>query len=207
MCMTRCKANILMGLTISLWVLVGGRLSAQGEATPPGIYPEEHFTQSTVALKTNLLGELALLPNIGIEVPLGDKWSLQGTYFHIWLSHDPSHKYWRVQGGDLEGRYWLKEALLGHHFGIYAQLFTYDFELGRDGVLGRKPHVGAGFSYGWAYPVANRWSLDFSIGVGYLTGEYETYTPCNGCYLWQHTKRLQYFGPTKAAISLVYHIQ
>ena len=164
-------------------------------------------SDTKLALKTNLLADIAWLPNIGFELPLGEKWSIQGTYYHIWYDYDPSHYYWRMYGGDIEGRYWLKEAMLGHHIGLYGQLFTYDFELGGRGMQGKRPQFGIGVSYGWSFPVHKDFTLDFSVGLGYATGLYEDYIPCDDCYLWQNTKRLNYFGPTKAAISLVYHIR
>ncbi len=201
------KTKMIIWLAICLCAVFGERVLAQDAGTYFPISPKKNFTESKVAIKTNLLGDMAWLPNIGLEIPLAEKWSLQGTYYHIWLADDPAHEYWRIYGGDIEGRYWLREALLGHHFGLYAQVFTYDFEFGGDGMQGRKPQFGAGLSYGWSYPVADRLSVDFSFGVGFVTGEYDAYTPCDGCYLRQHTKRLRYFGPTKAAISLVYHIK
>ena len=196
-----------IGVLLWLAILCRPGLSEAQESGYPYFYPKEHFTAGRLALKTNLLGDVALLPNIGIEVPLGDHWSVQGSYFGVWMDNDPRHEYWRMYGGDLEGRYWLGEALLGHHFGLYAQVMTYDFEFGGRGMQGRKPHFGIGASYGWSYPVADRFTLDFNVGVGFVTGLYEEYVPCDGCYLWQNTKRLNYFGPTKAAISLVYHFK
>ena len=147
-----------------------------------------------------------MLPNIGIEVPFANKWSIQAAYYGVWLSQDKRHYYWRMYGGDLEARFWLKEALLGHRFGLYAQLFTYDFEFGARGMMGKRPQYGVGLSYGYAMPVADRFTLEFSLGLGYAGGLYEQYVPCDDCYLWEATKRLDYIGPTKAAISLVYHI-
>jgi len=47
-------------------------------------------------------------------------------------------------------------------------------------------------------------NLDFTIGMGYLTGEYHEYLPMDDCYVWQATKNRRWFGPTKAEVSLVW---
>lgn len=51
-----------------------------------------------VALKTNLLSDAVLNPNIGIEVGLAPKWTLDVTgQFNAWdLSHDRRWKHWAV---------------------------------------------------------------------------------------------------------------
>ena len=57
-------------------------------------YPRAHFTESKLAVKTNLLGDMFWLPNIGIELPVSDHWSLQAAYFGVWYANDPKHNYW-----------------------------------------------------------------------------------------------------------------
>ena len=94
----------------------------------------------------------------------------------------------------------------GHHLGFYAQIVTYDFEWGGRGYLGDKWSYGAGISYGYSHPMAKRLNLDFTIGIGYLGGEYKEYLPIDNHYVWQVTKQRHWFGPTKAEISLVWLI-
>lgn len=54
--------------------------------------------------------------------------------------------------------------------------------------------------------MAKRLNIDFTIGIGYLRGEYKEYKPIDGCYVWQATKMRNWIGPTKAEISLVWLI-
>ena len=54
--------------------------------------------------------------------------------------------------------------------------------------------------------MARRLNLDFTLGVGYLFGEYQEYIPQDDCYVWQATKYRNWIGPTKAEISLVWLI-
>ena len=50
-------------------------------------------------------------------------------------------------------------------------------------------------------------SLDFSLGAGYIGGNYTKYTYQDGEYEWLADMKRQYFGLTKAEVSLVYHLE
>lgn len=172
-----------------------------------------------MGLKTNLLYDVLLVPNIGAEFYLGKGWSIGGNWMYAWWHNNPRHRYWRLYGGEANLRKYFgtregKSPLSGHHVGVYGQLVTYDFEFGGKGIMGGKPggtiydksHFGIGVEYGYSKPVARRLNLDFSIGVGYLGGDYYEYVPKGEYYLWQATKKRNWFGPTKAEISLVWLI-
>lgn len=164
-----------------------------------------------MALKTNMLYDAALVPNIGVEFYLGKGWTVGGNWMYAWWKSDRRHNYWRVYGGELDVRkYFGKRAeekpLTGHHLGLYGGIVTYDFELGGKGYLGDKWSYHAGIEYGYSLPIAKRLNLDFGIGIGYLGGEYKEYVPRDGHYVWQATKQRHWFGPTKAEISLVWLI-
>lgn len=160
-----------------------------------------------MALKTNMLFDAALIPNIGIEIYLGHGWSAAGNWMYAWWKNDRSHYYWRTYGGDAEIRKWLgrrhnDKPLTGHHIGAYGQILTYDIETGGRGYLGDRWSWGAGLSYGYSHPIWDRLNIDFTVGLGYLGGKYKEYVPLDGCYVWQTTKKRRWIGPTKAEISL-----
>ena len=172
-----------------------------------------------MALKTNLLYDAALIPNLGAEFYVGRGWSVGGSWMYAWWNSDRKHNYWRIYGGELDirkyfGRRAGEKPLTGHHLGLYGQMLTYDFELGGKGYMGGRPggtlwdkmHWGVGLEYGYSLPVGRRLNLDFGIGVGYLGGEYWEYTPQDDHYLWLRTKKRHWFGPTKAEVSLVWLI-
>lgn len=164
-----------------------------------------------VALKTNMLYDAALVPNIGAEVYLGKNYSLTGNWMYAWWKSDTHHNYWRTYGGDLEIRRYFgskaaEKPLQGWHAGLYGQIVTYDFELGGRGYLGDRWTWGGGVSLGYSAPLLRRFNLDFVLGFGYLGGEYKEYLPIDGCYVWQATKQRRWFGPTKAEVSLVWLI-
>ena len=161
-----------------------------------------------MAVKTNLLYDAALVPNIGLEVYLGKGWSVNGSWMYAWWSKDSKHRYWRIYGGELDirkyfGRKAAEKPLQGHHLGVYAQGLTYDFETGGKGYLSDFSY-GFGLEYGYSLPVAKRLNIDFGIGIGYGGGKYKVYEPEDGCYVYKETKQRHWFGPTRAEISLVW---
>lgn len=163
------------------------------------------------AVRTNLLYDAAMTPNIGLEFFFHDKWSVAANWMYAWWKSDRKSFYWRVYGGDVEGRWWLGkngygDKYTGHHLGVYVQAGTFDFELGKKGQVVDDWSFGGGVAYGYAMPIARRLNLDFSIGLGYFRGDFKEYQPIDEHYVWQRTKRRNWIGPTKAEITLVWHI-
>ena len=158
------------------------------------------------ALKTNALYDLLLTPNIGIEVPVLNNWSVAANWMYAWWKSDANNWYHRIYGGDIEVRRWFgtQTDLTGWHIGAYAQMLTYDFEFGGNGELADRWTYGAGMTMGWSKNIAPKLNLDFTLGIGYLTGEYKEYKPQDDCYVWQSTKNRKWIGPTKAEVSLVW---
>ena len=169
---------------------------------------ENTQNQFLFSIRTNLLYDLSMIPNLGLEFHLGKRFSLGANYAHAWWSNDPAHQYWRIYGGDVVFRKYFggKEnwsSLSGHHLGAYGQCYSYDFELGARGQLSELTY-GGGLEYGYTVPLSKALSLDFNLGCAYLTGEYKVYEPEDDCYVWKETRQRHYIGPTKAEFSLVW---
>lgn len=163
-----------------------------------------------LALKTNVLYDALLVPNIGIETSLGKGWAAAAGWNYAWWDRDAVHRYWRIYGGEAEVRKYFgarsrKTVLSGHHLGLYGQGYKYDFELGGRGQLSEL-NYGGGLSYGYALPLGRSFNLDFCVGFGYLGGEYKIYDPDAGCYVWKETRQRHWFGPTKAELALAWVI-
>lgn len=194
---------------LAFLIFVASYLSAQEKRdTLCAPYNGGHGS-SSVSIKTNLFYDALLIPNFGLEFYLGKKWSLSTDWMYSWWHSNRTHKYWRTYGGSVELRKWFGKALsgrlfTGHHVGMYAQTFTYDFKLGTRGFLGDKWSYGAGISYGYSLPVAKRLNMDFSVGMGYWGGEYKEYVYDSGHYMWRATCQRRWLGPTKVEISLVW---
>ena len=164
----------------------------------------------TLHLKTNLLYDACLVPNIGIEIAYTDSWSVSANWMYADWQNNQRHRYWKTYGGELEVKRWLtpvkKLVKQGAHVGAYIQGMNYDIEWGKRGYQSDTWHLGLGVSYGYSLAIARRLNLDFNIGVGYLGGKYKEYLPMEGCYVWQADKHLRYFGPTKLEVSLAWLI-
>ena len=166
-----------------------------------------------LALKTNLLFDAALMPNVEIEVPVGKRWSVNGEYAFPWWQFDRGKYCMQVLMGGLEGRYWLgsrksredREVLTGHFLGLYAGGGKYDLQWGEKGYQGEF-FIAAGVSYGWATRIARHLHLEFNIGIGLLRTDYRHYHARDNyqTLLWLENGKYTRFGPTKAKISLVW---
>lgn len=170
----------------------------------------------TLGVKTNLLYDAFLNVNLGAEVGLAPKWTLDlSGDFNAWtLSHDRRWKHWMVQP---EARYWLCDRFAGHFFGVHAHGGQYNVGNLDNGInfLGTdfsklSDHryqgwfIGAGIAYGYAWVLGRHWNLEGEIGVGYSYTRYDEFQ-CAGCgKKTDEDKSHHYFGPTKAAINLVY---
>ena len=179
-------------------------------AIPSQVHPESQAppVASYFALKSNLLYDALLVPNLSLEASIGSGWTLGAGGMFAWWSKDAKHRYWRIYGGDLEIRKYFgtlskSKPLQGHHLGIYGDFLTYDFEFGAKGYQSKATYA-AGIKYGYSHPIANRLNLDFALGIGYLHSNYKTYVPRDGCYVYQETKKQKWLGPTQAEISLVW---
>ena len=169
------------------------------------------------SLRTNVLYDAALVPNLGFDLYLSSGWSLSVFWYYSWWSKNARHRFWRTYGGDITARRWLGSAskqnyLTGHHLGGYIQASTFDFELGGKGYMGGKPggslwdkmNWSIGVEYGYSLPVSRHFNVDFTIAVGYTDCTYHVYRPEDQCYVRESTKHLRTVLPTKAEVSLVW---
>lgn len=165
------------------------------------------------ALKTNLLFDAALMPNIELEVPIGKRWSVNGEYTFPWWLFDGDKYSLQILMGGLEGRYWLgrrskrqiRDVLTGHFLGLYAGGGKYDLQWQENGYQGEF-FIAAGISYGYAHKIACNLRLEYNIGIGMLRTNYRHYHARDNyqTLLWQENGKYTWFGPTKAKISLVW---
>ena len=169
-----------------------------------------------VAVKTNLLYDATATINAGIEFGLAPKWTLDVSgNFNGWtMSHDRKWKHWMAQP---EARYWFCDRFAGHFLGFHALGGQYNIGhlknnikfLGTDfSKLSDSRYqgwfIGAGIAYGYAWVLNKHWNLEGEIGVGYVYTECDRFN-CKGCgKKVEEDKNHHYFGPTKAAINLIY---
>ena len=164
-----------------------------------------------VGIKTNILMDATKTMNLGAEIGLSNKSTLD-----LYVNYNP----WKQQDGKMmkmlvfqpEYRYWLCERFNGHFLGIHAHAGVYQFA-GLKMPFGLwnqledhrfKGHFyGAGISYGYQWILGKHWNLEGNIGIGYARVQYEQFK-CTNCEPKVDESHKNYVGPTKAAISLIY---
>jgi hypothetical protein len=158
------------------------------------------------ALKTNLLYDGILMPNLEIEYMLSACWSVNIEGQYAWWSRPEKSQFYQIASVSPELRYWLshKEPFSGHYVGVYYGGGLYDLEDGNSTGYYGACYISTGLSYGYMKSLGPHLSLELGIGAGYLSTGYKTYFPIDGRYVYQSTRRLNYVGPTKAKISLVW---
>ncbi|MDD4010258.1 MAG: DUF3575 domain-containing protein, partial [Fermentimonas sp.] len=65
---------------------------------------------------------------------------------------------------------------------------------------------GGGISYGYQWVLSKRWNLEANLGAGYVYLDYDKYPCVKGGTLIESPNK-NYFGVTKAAVSLIYLIK
>lgn len=169
-----------------------------------------------VAVKTNLVSDALLNVNLGVEVALEKKWTLDLTGdFNGWtLSHDRRWKHWLAQP---EVRYWFCDRFGGHFVGAHILGGQYNIGgfNGRWNLLGTDARklsetryqgwfAGAGIVYGYAWPVRKHFNIEAVVGLGWTYTRYEQFR-CAGCGKKIDSNHPHNFvGPTKLAVNLVY---
>lgn len=166
---------------------------------------------SQVALKTNVLMDALRLPNIGAEVGLNKKLTIDASvYYNPWKFSD--RKQFKLLMAQPELRYWLCDKFNGHFFGTHLLGGVYN-------IMGIKPlfalwddmkeyryrgHFwGGGFSYGYQFILGKHWNAEATVGFGYAYVTYRKY-PCTTCGELIEKSHKNYWGPTKAGLSLIY---
>ena len=162
------------------------------------------------ALKTNLFYDATTTVNLGTEIKTGNKTTLELPFnFNSWaFSGDKRLKHFLAQP---EFRWWTCEPFTGHFFGVHAHYALFNvggvtpLKIIRDfrhqGWL-----AGGGVSYGYNWFLGKRWSLEFTLGVGYAYIDTDRYE-CGPCSAKLHSGKYHYFGPTKAGLTLVFMIK
>lgn len=167
-----------------------------------------------IAVKSDLLTGMLSSPNLGVEVRLSERFTLE-TGFHYNPFPAGENKRWKHWFVQPELRYWMCQPYGGHFFGVNLTYGVYNagkmkLPLGLfKGVRSDRYEgnvMGAGFSYGYHFILSPRWGLETSLGIGFLHTAYERYR-CLHCGEKTGSGRKSFIAPTKAAVSLVYMIK
>lgn len=158
-----------------------------------------------MVIKSNLLYDGLVIPNIGAEIGITRGGVLSGSYQNIWLRDKGWTRWYRLEGFEAGLKWYLnkeKRPFKGHRIEVFGQMFTWDFTYKERGYLAERWAYGGSIGYGYALLIGRRFSLDFEIGVGYLSGNMHEYIPMDGHRVWQSLERFHWIGPTKLGVTL-----
>ena len=180
-----------------------------------------------IAVKSNALYWAAATPNLGFEFALGDRWTfeVEGGYIPWTLDagRNMKMKHWLVSP---EFRYWFCNSFQGHFIGLNGNYTQFNIgglpfeapcvfidlcenaaampDLRNSRIQGLA--VGAGLTYGYAFPIARRWNMEFTAGFGWWYTVYDQYES-RTCGLFQQRVEKHALGPSALGISFIYMIK
>ena len=122
-------------------------------------------TAQQIAVKTNAIADLAMTPNVGVELTGGEKTSLEfgltGTVIKPWGQN------FNTTIGSIQYRYWMPQRALTQFFvGVGGKLGSY--KLNKNTSMYEGDFAVAELLGGWAWPIAKHWNLEFNYGFGLL---------------------------------------
>lgn len=172
-------------------------------------------SSSVVGIKSNIIYDAILSPNIGIEIGVAPKVTLDlSGNFNLWRVGGHSWKHWQIQP---EARYWLCQRFSGHFVGLETHVGQFNvgninFGLNFLGTDFRKLRDrryqgwqgGLGVTYGYAWILSKHWNFEAELGLGYSYTKFDVY-PCANCGTKiESDKSHNYFGVTKVQLGIVY---
>lgn len=167
------------------------------------------------AIKTNLISGTTASVNLGAEVGVAPKWTIDisGSY-NAW-SKNESVK-WKHMLIQPEARYWFCDRFSRHFVGAHLlggafnlgnirnniSMFGTDFSVLND-MRYQGYAYGGGVVYGFAFMLSKSINLELEAGFGYAYLDYDIFK-CSGCGRKVGDDTHHYIGPTKAAVNLVF---
>lgn len=163
------------------------------------------------AIKTNLIYDATASVNLGFEFGLAKHWTLDiNGNLNMW--NISGLKKWRHWFAQPEARFWFCDKFNGHFLGFHAVGGQYNIG-GTRLVFNAFPETktarfegwgaGIGIAYGYQWLLSKNWSIEASVGIGYIYSMYDKF-PCATCGTLIGEGAKHYFGPTKASLSVIY---
>ena len=216
------RTNILATLGLCLFSLSVSAQTPSTRTVSPGNYTAtvtvldgdsasgySRTYTAKAALKTNLLAWAVATPNIGIEIPIGNHFSVgvSGTATSMIIKNTYALK--TILGG-IDGKYWFDQkgrSLTGWNAGVYA-MFSGDWDVQWKGGWQGDSFTSVGVVGGYSLPIHRYLNLEFALAVGWFyTPEARKYEHIDGLNMWTETRgNVHRFSLTKAQVNLVWLI-
>ncbi len=154
------------------------------------------------AVHSNLLYDLALTPNMGIECRIGyASIIVNGYWAHIdWDAGNKTYRLWAVSP---ELRFYMPESKR-FYAGAMFQKGELNLKLNQTGRQGY--FIGGGLTLGYLANLGNRTKLDLSVGLGYVNYEYDSYQYIDRMNIRTGSDKTNWWGITKIGIIFVWII-
>lgn len=175
-----------------------------------------------VAVKTNLIYDATSTPNIGVEIGIRNKNTVQLIYgLNPWTFHSSHGDYKAMHWVAMpELRWWFCSKFNGHFLGIHlmgGQFNAANIDIPLPGFFFKGENLresvrdfrcqgwyaGGGLTYGYQWMLSQHWNVEAEIGLGYAHGWYGKY-PCYECGAKVASCNSDYAGITKLGVSLLY---
>lgn len=174
-----------------------------------------YVSAQKIGIKTNLFYDATTTMNLGVEVGLANRWTLDlSANYNPWTLNKESNrkiKHYLIQP---EVRYWLCEKFNGHFFGLNTGFAEYNisgvkipFVKGSDKFRYEGWATGVGLSYGYSMILGGRWNVEFTAGAGLVYTRYNKFDCVNCGKLIDKNVSKTFFAPTKLGITLIYMIK
>ncbi len=174
-------------------------------------------------IKTNLLYDATTTPNLGIEIGLKGKSTVNLVYginpwtFHSDTKGERKAKHWVLMP---EYRWYTCQKFSGHFIGVHAMGGEFNagnvnlpipgaFIHGENLQKGVRDHryegrfLGAGFTYGYQWILSKHINFEAEVGVGYNHIWFDKYA-CGDCGAKLYKGHSNYLGVTKLGLSIMY---
>ncbi|MFR9533489.1 MAG: DUF3575 domain-containing protein [Rikenellaceae bacterium] len=177
-----------------------------------------------IAIKTNLLYDASSTVNLGVEIGLGQRTTLDisGNY-NAWDTNTDLNEKMRHALLQPEFRYYFCEKMSGHFLGVHGHILEYNISgdhwlpsifksasnfsgITEESSRYQGDGYGAGLVYGYDWVLSNRLNFEFAVGAGYVFFDYDRYGPSK-CDPLIDSNTKDYWGLTKLGVSLVYIIK
>lgn len=188
-------------LCLTLWLIPSYNLNAQ------------------IAIKTNLVHGATATPNLGMEIGVARKSTIQLHYgLNPWnMKDNRKWKHWVLMP---EYRWWLCNKFNGHFFGLHAMGGQFNLAninvpttghfFGGDNIRNEVrdknyegSFAGVGLTYGYQWILGRHFNIEAELGAGYVHAWYDKYN-CGECGPKISDGQTNYVGLTKLGLSLLY---
>ena len=182
-----------------------------------------YASHAQVAVKTNLLYDATTTPNLGIEVGVARKSTVQLYYgLNPWTFSSATHgerkaKHWLLMP---EYRWWTCSKFNGHFIGIHAmggEFNAANVDLPLPGAFFSGDNIrslvrnqryegkfaGIGITYGYQWILSRHWNFEAEVGIGYNRVWYDRFN-CFECGAKTGEGNTNYVGLTKLGLTFLY---